>query len=426
MKDFTIYTLCGIIEKGVAFLFLCLLSNQLEKDELGYLGLFLSIGAFLQIFIGMGGDTYARLRVVKNPQKFKATLSSIIKIFLLSSAITYILYKIFFEHNSIFILSEKHLNFVFIYSIFNYITLVYLSINQGLRNLRKYFFIVLAKASLELGLFLVLLKHYDSLIDGRINTLLLSLSIIGSICIIIMFREYKFNLKDKSETKNTSKFLLRSLPNTLVVGSVFTIDRIIIAENSLSLVGEIVFLFGICSPLLFLVESINKTILPKSFHLLKENNATEYNIYNTRAIIMYLAVGLFYCLFLQIFSILFINANYQYIVKYSFLFLFLPFFKLCYYSFARVFTYKELVQKLFYINFPLSLIYLTYIHYNEDLNLNQFLLCVLVYQFSVFYATYYYSKKYFSIVFLSLSNINKAIEYNFFAFKYYFKKLIKF
>ena len=70
LKELSLYTGSTVLEKSIGFLMLPVVTRYLAVDEYGYYSLYISVVTFLSIFIGFGGDNYARLLTVKSPELY--------------------------------------------------------------------------------------------------------------------------------------------------------------------------------------------------------------------------------------------------------------------------------------------------------------------------------------------------------------------
>ena len=392
-----------MLEKGIAFGIMSMLTFHLTKDEMGYVGLFVFTCALMQTFIGLGTDNYVRLCVVKKQEKINDILSSVFFI-LLCSSIFYLLLMVLNDRFSFYILlQKKHYYLIFVYSFTSTIVSIFLCLNQGQKKVIRYSLVAILKVTFDLLVLLSLLRF--SLIDSetRLLSLIVSNITICFISLFYLFKEFYKGFHFRKELKETFLFISKALPNTIVVASILVIDKIIIGNKSTSLLGELTFLAAVASPILFFCEALNKASLPYSFEYLKSSKYLYYDKMNIKNLYLLVFVSIIYYLSIKLTAHLLFSENYLYIINYLSIFMFIPFFKLLYYSFARVFTFNESLQKLLYINLPIGLIYIYVIQLNIELSLLEVINYILLYQFLLATFVFLYSRQYFKSNFFRIS-----------------------
>ena len=398
------------MEKGVAFVILSVLTFHLTKDEMGYVGLFVFTCALMQTFIGLGTDNYARLCVVKKPSKIKEILCSIWFI-LLCSSIFILLLMVLNDKIGVFVfLPSSNYYFLFLYSFTSTIISLFLCTNQGQKKVLRYSSIVILKITLDLIILLLLWSFLSINYETRLFSLVCSSIIVCIISLIYLWREFYTGFKFKNELSQTSLFIAKALPNTIIVASILVVDKIIIGNKSTSLLGELTFLTGVASPVVYFCEALNKATLPYSFEYLKSSQYTSYDKMNIKNILLFIFVAVVYFLLLKLLSPYIFSENYSDIKNYLPLFLCIPLFKLFYYSFARIFTFHEALQKLLYINLPIGIIYIYFLHVNSKLCLFTVIKYILLYQFTLSIIVLFYSSQYFKTNFIKMSTYREVLN----------------
>jgi O-antigen/teichoic acid export membrane protein len=383
------------LEKGVAFGILSLLTFHLTKDEMGYVGLFVFTCALMQTFIGLGTDNYARLCVVKKPSKIKEILTSIWFI-LACSSIFFFLLMVLNEKIGVYeFLPTSHYYFLFLYSFTSTIISLFLCISQGQKKVLRYFSIVILKITLDLLILLFYLCFLSINFETRLFSLVVTNVIVCTVSSIYLWRGYYSGFQFKKELRETSSFIGKALPNTILVASILVVDKIIIGNKSTSLLGELTFLTGVASPIVYFGEALNKATLPYSFEYLKNSQYISYEKMNIKNIILFILIAVLYLFLINILSPFIFNENYLHVINYLPVFLCIPLLKLFYYSFARIFTYHEVLQKLLYVNLPIGVIYIYLLQINSKLSLFTVIKYILLYQFTLSIIVFFYSSQYF-------------------------------
>ena len=417
LKDFSLYSLSSVFDKSLGLVLLPLLSTKLSYDEFGYYSLFIAASSSLSLFVGLGGDKYARLVTIKRDEDYQKAYSILIIYFLLSVSLICLLLNYYNDIFNILNIYQRHINLFVLDAVLIYLISFKLCRYQALRKSFKYAAFNLSKSFLY-GIFVFyILLNQTYLLDELIYCKVLS-----GLATVIVFYAYdyiklnsiKFDLK-LIELNRCSKFIFSALPNTLLLSFYAVYARILISNNSLEILAKFAFTITLISPISIIVEILNKTTLPIVLENYKNDKIKEIDLLNLYLLIFIILISIIYISLILIFGDL-LFPKYTDCVKYFAFFIVIPIAKHLYYSTARILTYKEKLIYLNYFNYPLVILYLFVIYLGLFEDYKIYLILFSILQVLQFVFVNYISKKFvkhklfsFSLFSILISDSKKYI-----------------
>jgi len=334
-------------------------TRYLAVDEYGYYSLYISVVTFLSIFIGFGGDNYARLLTVKSPEVYSEVKYILFIYFFLSLIIILGILVCALEFTNFIPLNDNEIIFAVFDSSLIFAINYKLCVLQAQRKVVKYCVVNLTRVVLYVIIIIPGFLFFEFKVYELIVTRLISCFIV----VILFCLPAKNILKgvriNFTSIRRTSRFIFSLLPNSIILGFTNICDKLIIASISLTILGSFNFLLAVIMPYILIVQVLHKATLPLIVNHYRKNQIDQINIINLSIILIFSAfIFLTLPVYIYLLKII-VGINYIDNLKLVYLFAFVPLFQNFYFSFARVLTFTEKVYYLSFINIPISLLYIS-------------------------------------------------------------------
>lgn len=228
-----IFTISSILNKGINFLILPVLTHYLTKDDYGHLGFVVSVVAITSIYIGLWPQNFIMTKFISfGREKLSRYMSNIFLIvmitFLLVEGVMFVskdlLFNNFDNSNQLIFLIGVYTLFVVIFNIFNIIA-------QMEKNAIRYAFFQFfyLSLSLSLALFLIIKLNFDWKGKFYSELFILFFITIYSFYFFIKNRYLTFDI----DIKKIKEIVVFLFPLTFSIVSLFlisTTDKIILAK----------------------------------------------------------------------------------------------------------------------------------------------------------------------------------------------------
>lgn len=413
-KDSFLYISASMIEKILPFLLMPFLTRILTPSEYGTVTLFAVSITIYSLLIGTSLNGYVRIIYHKtNFIEFKNHLSNvffiIICLFIVASLATF-----FFKDTLITIVNMdiKYLYFALILSFFRSIIDLHLVLYQTMRQAGKFVFIQISKSLLESFLIIFLVFYLLDGVQGRINSIIYSTIIIGSICLYSIFQKKLFNTKvNLSYIKRILKFFLPLWPHSIAVTVIFSIDKFILTTKGLSFIGELSVASALAFPLSALAESINKAYMPWSLEYFKQGKFNLVVGASYILLIIFLVITIFYSLTIHLIFEFLVGENFQNSLYPAMYLLWIGLIKLIYYIFIKSLHYSENMKFMSFITLPSAFIYLFLITINlSNVTLVDVSIYIILFHMMMTAGVIYLSQKNFPQPWTDFKSILKVIR----------------
>lgn len=400
-----------MLEKSIGFLILPVVTRYLAVSEYGHYSLYISVATFLSIFIGFGGDNFARLLTAKSPEVYSEIKYILFIYFFLSLIIILGILIYTLEFTNFIPLNDNEIMLAVLDSSLIFAINYKLCVLQAQRKVVKYCIVNLTRVAL----YVIIILFGFLFFDFKVNELIVTRLISCFIVVILFCLPAKNILKGVrisfTNIRRTSKFIFSLLPNSIILGFTNIGDRLIMANISLTLLGSFNFLLAVIMPYILIVQILHKATFPLIINHYKKDQIDQINIINISMLLIFSA---FIFLTLPIYIYLLETiAGIDYIDNLNLVYLFalVPLIQNFYFSFARVLTFTEKVHYLSFINIPISVLYIL-------------IILLFVNTLEVFILSYVLLELIKTILVVTISN--KIIKHNFLKKKYLSSIFIKF
>ncbi len=297
-----IFTFSSILNKGINFLLLPVLTHYLTKDDYGHLGFIVSVVAISTIFVGLWPPNFIMAKFhLYDRQKLSKYMSNIFIITFITFFIVMTVMYLF--KNTIFTNFQNPDKLIFLISLYTLFTVVFNIFNiitQLEKNAIRYavFQFVYLFSSLSLALFLIVYCNYDW--RGKFYSELFILSILTVYIFYYLKKSGYLSFDfDFVKIKKITSFLF---PMTFSIVSLFmisTADKIILAKY---LDIEAVGIYTIAMTMSIIINIIFDALISAWSPYFFEKIATK-----TKEDILFIKRSLlFYSLFVAIFTVIYI------------------------------------------------------------------------------------------------------------------------
>lgn len=269
-----LYTLFSIINSAISFLLLPILTKYLSPQDYGIVAMFSILISIVGVFTGLSVHGAVNRVYFDKTFDFKEYVANTIYILFISSLIVFTIIFFFKKHiSNITGVPENWVLLSIVYSFFQFVILVNLVIYQARLKAKKYAFLQIGQAILNLFLTVMFVILLGMKWDGRLFAQFLSVFTIGVFSFIIVkkfWTKWKFN---REYIIHALKFGIPLIPHTIGGMLMVVTDRFII--NNLLGAKEVgIYTVGLQIGMIIglLADSFNRAWAPWLFNKLNENN----------------------------------------------------------------------------------------------------------------------------------------------------------
>tara|TARA_B100000989_G_C19530440_1_gene469420 strand:- start:3947 stop:5251 length:1305 start_codon:yes stop_codon:yes gene_type:complete len=400
LKEGGIYLLSSVLEKALPFILLPFLTRILTVDEYGLIAMFSTLVAMYSLAGSTGLHGFIRViyhKVEVNKFKQYVGISFSIAIFL------YILVVIFtVVFNPVLEkITGLYFNFLFLallVSVAMFVINMRLVIYQTSRNPYEFAKLQLLKLVLE-GMFVLILIFY---LEGggkeRVYSMVLACVIAALLSLVSLSKDSMLNLSwDNSYAKHIMGFVFPALPHSLILSSVFVIDKVVLSSFvGLSMVGEVAVALSLAMPMLVIAESFNRAFMPWSFDKLQKSKFEQVVGGSYFLLIIMFILSIAYSFFLIVFFDYLVGDDFLNTLVPTLILVWAGWLKLAYYLAAKGLLFIERVGVISYISFISSVVYFILLLANiETITLIDFSCYVLSFHFMMAFGVFLLSQKLF-------------------------------
>ncbi len=275
-KSLSVYTTANLLNAGIPFFLLPILTTYLSTSDYGILTNFQVLLSFSIPFIIYGVDgAVLRQYIDKEQVKFANYLTNTIYIIIAGTATYSIVIYIF--RNQISGLTEIPVKWIFLIiplAFFTGIINVVLALWRAQIKAIRYSVFKILKTILDLSLSIVLIIYVYTSWESRISAQIIATIIIGLLIIYFLFKEKYISLKlNKEYIKSALSYGAPLIPHTIGAVIIALSDRLFITKMvGISDVGIYSAGYQIGAVILLFQDSFNQAWVPWLFQKLKENN----------------------------------------------------------------------------------------------------------------------------------------------------------
>ena len=274
IKASGVYTLSSIINAGIPFILLPILTRYLSPEEYGIVAMFSILLSIMGVFTGLSvHGAINRVYLDSDKFNFKEYVYNCLLILFISSILVFLIVYIFKSYVSkISGVPSFWVSCVVVVSFFQFIFLSTLSIYQAQMNAKVYSFVQIFQSTLNALLTIVLVVMLGMGWEGRLIGQSVSVIIFGTILLIYLYRKWITPRINKLYIKHALKFGIPLIPHTIGGMIIMATDRFMI-NNMLGLKEAGLYTAGMQIGMIIgiLTDSFNKAWAPWLFIKLNEN-----------------------------------------------------------------------------------------------------------------------------------------------------------
>ncbi len=268
-----IYTFALVLNSGIPFLLLPILTRYLTPADYGIVSMFTLLVSIFNVFTGLSvHGAINRVYFDKNIN-FKEYVFNCIIILIISSSITFIMGLLFLDFiSNVSSVTRNWIPLAVVVSFFQFIIFSVLSIYQARMWAKKYSFIMLSQSLINVFFTIVLVVFLNLKWQGRIIAQSLTIIIVGFFCVYLLknWINMRINL---NYIMHALKFGIPLIPHTIGGMLMVLTDRFIIT-NLLGVEKTGIYTAGlqIGSGITLLADAFNKAYAPWLFEKLGSDN----------------------------------------------------------------------------------------------------------------------------------------------------------
>ncbi|MDC3317676.1 oligosaccharide flippase family protein [bacterium] len=370
LKEGSIYVGASIIQKIIPFALMPFLTRILSTEEYGMVAIFFVLVSLYSLFIGTGLNGFVRVIYHKSTsQEFIGYMGNSLIFFITLSLVAYTTTWLFESTLSQLFGLEKSYLYLALFTAFSkFIFDMRLVIFQTMRQAFNFAKLQLTFPIIEVLLVIFLVFYLYKGAEGRILAMAISALMAGIFSTYLMHKAkllcISFNLKF---FKRIARFIFPLLPHSIALTAFFTVDKLILSSNiGLSIVGEFAVALSLALPIWTLTESINAAFMPWSFEKFREGRLNEVVGVSYLLLIGLFIVGVLYSILLFFTFDMITGEAFKNVLYPALILIWVGWFKLAYYLFAKAIVYSEDMNYLPIISISSGCLYLGLIYANIE------------------------------------------------------------
>lgn len=278
-----VYLITGIINKGIPFIMIPVLTFYLSPKDYGYIAIFQLIISFAHPLQNLNGNLYIAKEYHGSSNEeinlINGSYVTVVSLFTILFLILLFIANLFFEKS--FVIHFHWWVIAIVIGIFGSIYLNHLTLLRCQDKPMVYAALEIIKSVLDVGVTIVFLMVFKFGWKGRVLGIITSITILGIYSIFMMWRHKILQLKFSRVTINKIlKFSLPLIPFSFGTMIINFSDRLFIQKIcGVSELGIYAVAYSIGMSLMVFTESFNKAWTPAFFKKAADYEENKYQLY---------------------------------------------------------------------------------------------------------------------------------------------------